>query len=200
VVELLLEWLARYGYATVFVAATLENVFPIGFAVPGEIIVLTAALASSAARLNPVVVAILAATGETIGELLSYALGRLAGPAAENWITRRSPRTGVQIDRAQAYFRKRGPIALVLGRPAWGIKAVLPLVAGMSGMPFWKTAALVTISSLYWYPLLVALAYWFGLSVTDVAEGGRALGIALTALIVIAGGVAIARSRARRSR
>jgi membrane-associated protein len=199
-IDVLLEWLARYGYPVVFLAATLENVFPLGFLVPGEIIILTAAAASDAAALNPVIVAVLAATGETIGELISYALGRFGGAAVLDRVCKRFPRICAQRERAEAYFRKRGAIALVIGRPAWGVKAALPAVAGESGMPFLKTAALVTISSLYYYPLLVAIAYAFGLGVGTLSQATRTLGILFAALFAVLISIAVWRSRRARRR
>ncbi len=199
-IDIFLEWLARYGYPVVFLAATLENVFPIGFLVPGEVIVLTAAVASDAAALDPVIVAGLAAVGETIGEFISYALGRYGGATILDRVCDRFPRICAQRERAEAYFRRRGAIALVIGRPAWGVKAALPAVAGESGMPFIKTAVLVTVSSLYYYPVLVAIAYAFGLGVGTLSEATRAIGFAFAALLALLLGILVWRSRRRRQR
>lgn len=199
-IDLLLSWLREFGYPIVLLAATLENVFPVGFAMPGEVIVLSAAAASSFVSLDPVWVAVLAAVGETIGEFVSYAIGRFGGRALVNRICHRFPRIGERIDAAEAYFRRRGAVALVIGRPAWGVKAVLPVVAGMSGMPFPKTALLVTISSLYYYPTLVALAYWFGLGVGELGGVTKTVGIVFAVLFVVLGVLGLARARRMRAR
>jgi membrane protein DedA with SNARE-associated domain len=199
-IDLLLAWLRDYGYPVVFLAAALENLFPVGFATPGEVIILSAAAASSFASLDPVWVAVLAATGETIGEFASYAIGRFGGHTLVARIGRRFPQVAVQIERAEEYFRRRGAIAIVVGRPAWGIKAVLPVVAGMSGMTFPKTALLVTASSLYYYPTLVALAYGLGLGVGELSGLTKAVGIVLTVVIVVFGALAFAIGRRARSR
>lgn len=181
--ELLLDWLVRYGYPVVFLAATLENVFPLGFLVPGEIIVLSAALASDAASLDPVVIAVLAATGETVGELVSFTFGRVAGPRALERFSARFPRAAKPLERASDYFRRKGGWALVLGRPAWGIKATLPVVAGATEMPTWKVVTLVTVSSLYYYPTIIGLAYLLGVGLGALTETLRVVSI-LAALIV----------------
>lgn len=200
-VSMLLAWLAEYGYPVVFLAATLENVFPVGFLVPGEIIVLSAAVSSGATDLDPVIVAVLAAVGETLGEVVSFALGRAVGPSFTGWISRRFPRTAEPLQRATAYFRERGGWALVLGRPAWGIKATLPVVAGMSDMPPWKVIALVTLSSLYYYPTLVTVAYLFGLGLGTLAETSRAISIVAAVLLtlLVIGMWAVHRARQRRA-
>lgn len=187
--DLLLEWLARYGYPVVFVAATLENVFPVGFLVPGEIIVLSAAITADASGMNPVVIALLGAVGETMGEFVSFALGRALGPRLVPWLSRRFPRTADPLARGTRYFREKGGWALVLGRPAWGVKATLPLIAGMSDMPPWKALGLVALSSVYYYPSLVSAAYLLGLGFGALADASRAISIisavAIT-LVVIA--------------
>lgn len=188
-VDLLLSWLAEYGYPVVFLAALLENLFPVGFLVPGEVIVLSAAVASPAASLNPAIVAALGAAGETAGELLSFALGRVAGVAAIDRLAARFPRLSAPLERTTSYFREHGAWAIVLGRPAWGIKATLPVVAGMSGMPAWKAIVLVTVSSLYYYPALVAIAYLFGLSFTTLAEASTALSIVFAVVLTVVFGL-----------
>lgn len=185
-VELLLAWLAQYGYPVIFLAATLENVFPIGFLVPGEIVVLSAAVASDAASLDPMIIALLAAAGETLGEMLSYLLGRVAGTPFLEWIARRFPRTADPLERAGAYFRQRGAWAIILGRPAWGIKATLPVIAGASGMPAPKAVLLVTVSSLYYYPALVALAYGLGLGFGELANATRWASAIAAVLVTVA--------------
>jgi undecaprenyl-diphosphatase len=118
-------------------------------------------------------------------------------------VCRRFPRIGSQVDAAEAYFRRRGAVALIIGRPAWGIKAVLPVVAGMSDMPFPKTLGLVALSSAYYYPSLVAVAYALGLGVGQLSGVTRTVGIAFAVLlaVTIVLGIAMAwRRRARRSK
>lgn len=183
--ELLLDWLSTYGYPVIFVAATLENVFPVGFLMPGEIIVLSAAVTADAVGLDPVVIALVAAVGETIGEFVSFALGRSVGPRLLPWVARRLPRTAGPLERGTAYFREKGGWALVLGRPAWGIKATLPLIAGMSEMPPWKALGLVALSSVYYYPALVTAAYFLGVGLGELAEASRAISIASAVVIVL---------------
>lgn len=183
--ELLLEWLTTYGYPVVFVAATLENVFPVGFVVPGEIIVLSAAVTADASGLDPATVALVAAVGETIGEFVSFALGRSVGPRLLPWLARRFPRTAGPLRRGTRYFREKGGWALVLGRPAWGIKATLPLIAGMSAMPPWKALGLVALSSVYYYPSLVLAAYLLGVGFGALAEVSRVISIVSAVIIAL---------------
>lgn len=176
-VALLLEWLARYGYGAVLVAAALESLFPFGFVFPGSIIVLSSAAVSDAASLNPLWVAVLAATGETVGQVASYTIGWFAGPRAVARLSRRFPPLTEPLERGTAYFRRHGAWALVLGRAAWGVKAALPVVAGAARMPPWKAMVLFAISSAYYYPGLVLLSRLLGLRAENLTEATTVIGI-----------------------
>lgn len=199
---LLLEWLARYGYGAVLIAAMLESLFPFGFVFPGSIIVLSSAAVSDAASLNPLWVAVLAATGETVGQVASYALGWHAGPRAVRRLSQRFPPLADPLDRGTAYFRRHGAWALVLGRAAWGVKAALPVVAGAARMPTWKALLLFGVSSAYYYPGLVLLSRLLGLRAENLTEATTAIGVIVAVFlgltVVVAFG--IARRRPRQSR
>jgi undecaprenyl-diphosphatase len=185
VTDALLTLLEQYGLPIVLVAALLENVFLVGMFVPGQAIVFAAGVATRFAELGVVGVAAMAVVGETAGNIVSYWMGRLGG---RPWLQKRRSRRGgsrIPLDDAEAFFEKHGVWALLLGRPAWGLKNVLPAVAGMTGMPFWKAAALVALSSLVYYPALVGVAYAVGLSVEQASNVAAWLGVALT--LVLAG-------------
>jgi membrane protein DedA with SNARE-associated domain len=177
VLDQLLDLLARYGYIGVFVAAMLESLFPVGFFFPGSILILSAATVSDSASLNPIAVAVLAASGETVGQYASYAIGWYGGPPTVAKIADRFPGTRAPMERGGELFRRHGVWAVFVGRAAWGIKAALPVIAGASRMPV-KTATLAFVgSSIYYYPALVALGYYLGLSADAIAETTGIVGL-----------------------
>lgn len=189
--------LESYGYPIVLAAAALENTFLVGMFVPGQAIVLAAGLASRFSDLNPIYVAGLAAVGEVTGNAISIAIGRHAGPTLfdrwGDWFERH----GADLEKAQEYVRERGAAALLLGRPAWGIKNLIPAIVGASDMSWWKALLYVLVASVVYYPALVGLGWLLGLGVRQAASLATWFGVAVTALLLIAVGVAVWRMRKR---
>jgi len=184
VVDVLLGLLERFGYPVVFLATLLEDTFLIGWFVPGQVVVFTAGLASRFSALDPLQVALWAAVGETAGNYISYAFGRWGGEPFARRLASRFKDGEARLAEAKRYFEERGTLALLLGRPAWGIKNVLPAVAGMSGMSAIKAIGLVTLSSAVYYPALVGVAWALGLGVEEASSIAWWLGIAVSAVFV----------------
>ncbi len=183
-VDVLLDLLERFGYPVVFMSTLLENTFLVGWLVPGQVVVFTAGLASRFSTLDPLQVALWAAVGETAGNYLSYAFGRWGGEALARRLASRLDGGEKRLAEAMSYFEERGTVALLVGRPAWGIKNILPAVAGMSGMPALKAIGLVTLASVVYYPALVGVAWALGLGVEQASSIAWWLGIVVSAAFV----------------
>ncbi len=190
--------LEGYGYPIVLVAAALENTFLVGMFVPGQAIVLAAGLASRFSDLNPFYVAALAAAGEVLGNAISIAIGRRAGPRLFDRWAGWFERHGTNIEGAREYVRRHGAVALLLGRPAWGIKNLIPAIVGASDMSPWKAMFYVFIASAIYYPLLVGLGWLLGLGVSQAASLATWFGVAVSAIVLVAAGVAVWRMRKER--
>jgi len=197
VVDELLDLLQDYGSVVVFSAAMIENVFIAGMFMPGEAIVLAAGLATRFSDLNPFVVMASAALGEIAGNGISIAIGHYAGPPLIDkwggWLERR----GVDVEDVRDYVEEKGAMALLLGRPAWGLKNVLPAMVGISDMPPWKAMVYVTIASAVYYPVLVGLGWLLGLGFETTARYVSWFGAAVGAAFVIAVVVVWRRMRRR---
>jgi membrane protein DedA with SNARE-associated domain len=75
--------LEHYGYLAVGGFVLLED---FGVPVPGEILLISAAIFAGAGQLNLAVVIAVAVLGAVIGDNIGYAVGRLGGrPLAERW-------------------------------------------------------------------------------------------------------------------
>lgn len=193
--DTLFALLESHGYPIVLAVAALENTFLVGMFVPGQAVILAAGLASRFSALDPIHVAVSAAVGEVIGNAISIAIGRRAGPRLfdrwGDWLERH----GADVEGAREYVRERGAIALLLGRPAWGIKNLVPAIVGASDMSPWKALLYVFIASAVYYPALVGLGWLLGLGVKQAASLATWAGVAATALVLIGVGVAVWRVR-----
>lgn len=92
--------------------------------------------------------------GATLGEALSYHLGRRAGPAIWRHRHLRSQRRSVA--RARLYFQRYGLASIFLGRFLGPIQAIVPLAAGATGMSGPRFHVANVLSALIWTPVMLA--------------------------------------------
>ena len=115
-VQNILNWalgaLDQHGYAIVFAATVLENLFIIGSFTPGDVITTAAAFTAFTPTGNSLSVGGLfaaAVAGTWIGSNISYFVGARGGLA---FIERVGPRFGISVEAIEAgdeYFDRRGP-------------------------------------------------------------------------------------------
>ena len=174
-----------YLFALLLLLAFAEAGFFIGFVLPGETaLVLGGALCATGvfplALFAPA--AVLAAIG---GDSLGYAIGRRFGPRiraswAGRWLGEQ------RWAAAEWFFDRHGGKAVFLGRAQAVLRALVPALAGSSGLRYrtflrWNAAGAVV-----WGGGVVLLGYAFAHSLTALETGLKYWGIA--ALVVLVGG------------
>lgn len=187
--------------ALVFLLPALEASTFLGLLVPGEVAVLVGGVLAHEGRLPLWAVVVAALVGAALGDQIGYLVGRRYGRRLLERTPRRFVRPG-QVERAFALIRRRGAMAVVLGRWAAALRALVPGLAGMSGIPQ-RTFTLANVTGGALWALTVAvLGYLAGASYRLLERrlgwGGEAL-LGLVVLLVL---VRIARGRitARRER
>ena len=132
----------------IFLVCIGEAVFILGLAVPSlPILVLTGGLiAQGKLPFWPIYLA--AVAGAVVGDAISYWIGHLFKDSIKTiWPFRNYLPL---IARGEEYFHKQGALAIFVGRFITGVKAVIPGVAGMLGMPWVRFSAINIISSFIW--------------------------------------------------
>lgn len=110
-------------------------------------------LAALAAGHGAVWLVIAAATGNTIGSCITYAMGRWAeGLHGSRWF----PLTPAQLTRAQAWFQRWGLWSLLLSWAPGG--DLLVALAGLMRVPFPLFLALVAVAKTARYIVLALIA------------------------------------------
>jgi membrane protein DedA with SNARE-associated domain len=146
----------EYGLALVFVATALQA---LGFPVPGTTALAAAAFYSAAAHGLPIVgVLAAAAVGALAGTAGGFALGRWRGVAILNWIgtrLRQSPERMIAIRRE---FAAHGGAWVFVGRFISGVRNVVGLAAGATGMRLGRFLMISTAAATAW-------SLWNGLQV-----------------------------------
>ncbi|MFC4147455.1 DedA family protein [Micromonospora mangrovi] len=187
--------------ALVFLLPALEASTFLGLLVPGEIAVLVGGVVAHEGRLPLWAVMVAALAGAALGDQVGYRVGRRHGRRLLARTPRRFVRSG-ELERALDLVRRRGAMAVVLGRWAAALRALVPGLAGLSGIPQ-RTFTLANVTGgALWAVTVALLGYLAGASYRLLERrlgwGGEAL-LALVVLLVL---VRIGRARraARRER
>jgi undecaprenyl-diphosphatase len=183
--------------ALVFALPALEASLFVGLVVPGEIAVVIGGAVAHGGSLPLWAVVLAAVAGAATGDQIGFLVGRRFGAALMDRLPRRVMRSG-DVERALALVRRRGSMAVVLGRWAAALRALVPGVAGMSGMSQPRfTLANVTGGAL-WATTVAVLGFAAGASYRTLE---RRLGLGSEAvLLVVVAALAVWVVRARRAR
>jgi len=114
-------------------------------------------------HLNLAVVVIGSFLAAVLGAQLGYEIGRRYGtrlfkPDARLFKTE-------YLIRAQDFFNKRGPRAVVLARFIPFVRTIVPMLAGAGRMPLRKYATANVIGAAIWAVGVSLLGYWLGSSI-----------------------------------
>ncbi len=149
--QALIDFLSQHPALTlgvVFAAALLESVAVIGTVIPGSSVVFAAGVLIGLQLIDPWWVAALAVLGATLGDGLSYWLGlRHHDRLRACWPLSAHP---ALFARGQAYFAVHGGKSVFLGRFLGPMRAIVPVVAGMAGMPLLRFTVINVLSAIAW--------------------------------------------------
>lgn len=160
-------WITRVvvqgGPWSVFFLMLLENVVP---PIPSELIMPLAGFASARGAMSWIAVVLAGTAGSVAGAWVWFELGRRLGrERLERWVEAHGRWLAVTPDeyrRADGWFARWGPWVLLLGRCLPGVRGVICIPAGVTGMSRATFALACSAGSLLWCIILV--------------EAGRALG------------------------
>jgi membrane-associated protein len=167
--------------------------------VPGETGMVVAGAAGARAGASLPLLIGAAAVGATIGDSVSYALGRYVGvPLIYRWPWAKK-RLEPKIEQGHEYFQRRGGAAVFFGRFVGFIRGVVPFVAGTACMPYRRFLAWNVAASICWTGLVISAGYLLGRNIETLVDN-----IALVVSVVGVGGFVgwlvyrrVKRSRAR---
>ena len=101
-----------------------------------------------------------AAVGATLGDWVSYEVGRYFEDGLKSrWPLNRSPQV---VERAEAFVQRYGAVGVFIGRFSGPLRAIVPLVAGIFEMPRLTFQIANVTSALVWAYLLLGAGDVFG--------------------------------------
>ncbi|MDR5739194.1 MULTISPECIES: VTT domain-containing protein [unclassified Caballeronia] len=168
----------EWALAVVLLASFLESLAFVGTFVPGSTAMFVAGALVGAGALNLGWVLVCAILGAIAGDAVSFWFGaRYADTLAQMWPFRRHPGA---LAAGKRYFEAHGAKSVVLARFVGPMRAVVPVVAGISGMPPARFFVVNVVSALIWAPLHVLPGVVFGASI----ELAGAVSIRLVVILV----------------
>ena len=188
------ELIQSYGLWVVFAVVMFES---IGVPMPGETVLLTAALyAGSTHRLDIFSVLSVAAAAAIIGDNIGYLIGRSIGLPL---IVRYGKYVRLDEGRlkiGQYLFLRHGGKIVFFGRFVALLRTFAALLAGANRMPWPRFLLMNALGGLVWATLFGGAAYLFGEKIKLVA-GPAGLLILACAIVLVAAGIAFLRRHER---
>lgn len=181
------EWLETIPavsiYALVALVIGLES---LGIPLPGEIVLVSAALlASQHGEINPIVLGACASAGAIIGDSIGYAIGRKGGRPLLAWLGARFPKHFGEghIATAERSFEKWGMWAVFFGRFVALLRIFAGPLAGVLRMPYWKFLIANVLGGIIWAGGTTAVIYYVGVVAESWLKRFSWLGLVLAVLI-----------------
>lgn len=189
IAEWILSLSGGLALAVVFLGPALEASVFLGIVFPGEIAVILGGVLAYNGRVGLVSVLVAAVLGAIVGDTVGYWVGREWGHQILRWIGRRLPflkhRVDEDIERARGFIRRRGGVAVLVGRFAAALRATVPGFAGMSDLHYPTFLAYNAVGGLIWGTSFVLLGYFAGAAWKQAASYASRAGLAVLALIVL---------------
>ncbi|MFF1303577.1 DedA family protein [Streptomyces sp. NPDC058307] len=181
------EWLDTVPPAAVYaLVALVIGLESLGIPLPGEIILVSAALLSSQhAGINPIVLGACASAGAVIGDSIGYAIGRKGGRPLLTWLGDKFPRhfSAGHVATAERSFEKWGMWAVFFGRFVALLRIFAGPLAGVLRMPYWKFLIANVLGGIIWAGGTTAVIYYVGIVAESWLKRFSWLGLVLAVLI-----------------
>ena len=185
-------------YLLIAIGAAVENIFP---PIPSDTFVLLGGILVDQGLLRADLVFISAWLANNVLALFVYLMGRRYGRGIfqtrwGHWLLRPH-----QLERLSEFYERYGTVTVLVSRFFPVFRVLIPAFAGISRLPFWRTAIPLMIASAVWYGVLLFAGIFASRNLPRRVGGLEALNTwLLLATIVLLGGVAILWWLSRRER
>ena len=175
-------FISHYGYIGLFALLFIED---FGVPVPGETMLIAAAVFAGLGRLNIVLVIIVGIAAAFIGDNLGYAIGNYVGDKPLRKYGKYVLLTPEKIDKATSFFDKYGGRVVVIARFIEGLRQLNGILSGISSMK-WRTFAVYNaLGATLWVTTWSMVGYLGGSHIDAIEHYGSLVAVvALVALLV----------------
>ncbi|WP_394435721.1 DedA family protein [Streptomyces sp. SGAir0957] len=180
------EWLDTIPAVAIYaLVAGVIGLESLGIPLPGEIVLVSAALLSSQhGDVNPVVLGVCATAGAVVGDSIGYAIGRKGGRPLLAKLGRRFPKHfgPAHIATAERSFDKWGMWAVFIGRFIALLRIFAGPLAGVLHMPYWRFLIANVLGGIVWAGGTTAVIYYLGIVAEDWLKRFSYVGLGLAVL------------------
>lgn len=163
--ELIIQLMEQYGYFGMFFMIFVENLFP---PIPSEVILTFGGFMTTYTSLTIPYVILSATLGAVLGAIVLYYVGTLFNVEKLEAFTAKYGKVlhlkVEDVARANAWFEKRGALAVFLCRMVPVLRSLISIPAGMSRMKMSTFMTFTIIGTLLWNILLVGAGALLGAS------------------------------------
>jgi membrane protein DedA with SNARE-associated domain len=189
--------LEHWGYLGVGGMLFLED---FGVPVPGEIMLIAAAIFAGAGNMNIAVVFVVAVLAAVIGDNIGFIVGHFGGRPLAQRFGRYVFLTPQRLDRAETFFNRHGGKIVTVARFIDGLRQLNGLLAGIGGMHWLKFLGYNALGAALWVGTWCTLGYLAGQNIVEIYDAfGRYKGYVIGALVVVVAIVIAHRVRRRRA-
>jgi membrane protein DedA with SNARE-associated domain len=178
--------LNQFGYLAVVGLVLIED---FGVPVPGETILILAAVYAGTGRLNVVLVGLLGFVGAVLGDNIGFAIGHFGGRPLIERFGRYIFLTPSRIERATGFFDRHGGWIIIVARFIEGLRQANGIIAGISGIHWAKFLVFNAIGAALWVGVWTTLGYLSGSHINTIYDTATRfstyLAIAAGALVLI---------------
>src|SRR4051812_28282401 len=155
-----IDLMERLGAAGAGLAVALENLFP---PLPSEVILPLAGFAANRGDLGLVSAILFTTLGSVVGALALYGVGAVLGRTRTRALAARLPLVKVEdVDKAEDWFNRHGPKAVLIGRLVPVVRSLISVPAGVERMRVPLFLALTALGSAVWNTTLIVAGYALG--------------------------------------
>ena len=193
--------LNHFGYLAVVGLVLIED---FGVPVPGETVLILAAVYAGTGRLNILLVGLLGFLGAVLGDNIGFAIGHFGGRPLIERYGRYIFLTTERVARATRFFERHGGWIIIIARFIEGLRQANGIIAGISGIHWAKFLAYNAIGAALWVAAWTTVGYLSGSHINaiyhDVTRYSTFIAVAVGALLLAYLARHLARVRRARAR
>jgi membrane protein DedA with SNARE-associated domain len=187
--------LEHYGYLAVGGFVLLED---FGVPVPGEAILIAAAIFAGSGHMNIALVIVVAVLGAIIGDNIGFAVGHFGGRPLVERFGRYVFLTPERLDHAEEYFNKHGGKIVTIARFIEGLRQLNGFLAGIIGMHWAKFLAFNALGAVLWVCTWAGVGYLAGENIVEIYDAFDHYKWYVIAALAVVVGILITRRVMRR--
>jgi membrane protein DedA with SNARE-associated domain len=155
-----IDLMEKLGAPGAGLAVALENLFP---PLPSEVILPLAGFAANRGDLGLVSAILFTTLGSVVGALALYGVGAGLGRERTRRLAARVPLIKLEdVDKAEEWFNRHGPKAVLIGRLVPVVRSLISVPAGVERMRVSLFVALTALGSAVWNTALIVAGYALG--------------------------------------